>query len=35
LTYAKQNREEWEAKGQAMVEELKEQIQQTTKKLEV
>jgi hypothetical protein len=32
LTYAKLNREEWEAKGQALVEELKEQVQHETNK---
>jgi hypothetical protein len=35
LTYAKQNREEWAAKGPALVEELKEQMQKATNKLEV
>jgi hypothetical protein len=35
LTYAKLNREEWEAKGQALVEELKAQTQTAANKVEV
>jgi hypothetical protein len=35
LVYARLNRAEWEVKGQAIVQELKEQVQNVTQKIQV